>query len=142
MLGGVLMLILAPIAAELIQMAISRTREFRPTRRRPSTPERPDGLIGACEAGRLVEADPDGRFAGDRAHVHHQAVQRRAMMKLFSTHPPPKSASRACRRPTSSREAVQGKPQSGGPHRVRPSLDFRKRRGRSRLRRNAAMPCW
>ena len=71
------MIILAPIAAMLIQMAISRSREFAADaggaadRRRTRTAgER------AAQDRRGVEADAAGRQSGDGAHVHHQAVQR------------------------------------------------------------------
>ena len=85
-----LMMILAPIAAMLIQMAISRTRDIRRRRRQPrSTPARPYGLItGLRRSSNMVEAHPDGCVAGHRAHVHHEAVHRRERhAQLFSTHP-------------------------------------------------------
>ena len=45
--GGILMMILAPLAAALIQMAISRSREFEltPTRRPPNTRVRPTSSL-------------------------------------------------------------------------------------------------
>lgn len=87
--AGLLMLILAPIAALLIQMAISRTREF-----------------GADEAAARFTGSPDGLISGLRkleawskripmdalpAHEHMFIIKPfsgEAFMKLFSTHPP------------------------------------------------------
>ena len=72
------MMLLAPIAATLIQAAISRSREFgadaggaqiagSPVRARQR----------AAQARSRRPPRSDGRQPGDGAHVHHQAVQRR-----------------------------------------------------------------
>ena len=69
------MMILAPLAAMLIQMAISRSREFAADaggaqhRRQPLR-------AGGCAAQdrRGVQARSARRQPGDGAHVHHQAV--------------------------------------------------------------------
>ena len=75
--GALMMVILAPIAAMLIQMAISRTREFsadaaaaKYTRLARRADQR------TAEARELVAPDSDGCVACHGAHVHHQAVQR------------------------------------------------------------------
>ena len=75
--GALFMMILAPIAAMLIQMAISRTREFSAD----AAAAEVHGLSGwpdqrIAEARELVAPDSDGCVACDGAHVHHQAVQR------------------------------------------------------------------
>ena len=76
--GGIAMLILAPIAAMLIQMAISRSREYDADAASAKYVGSPYPLIGGLQKlETLVEADPHGRFAGHRPHVHHQAVHRR-----------------------------------------------------------------
>ena len=77
MMGALAMMIVAPIAALLIQMAISRTREYSAddaSAKYTGTALQPGECI--AEAGELVEADPHGRLAGHRPHVHHQAVHR------------------------------------------------------------------
>jgi heat shock protein HtpX len=89
-LGGLLMLILAPMAASIIQMAISRQREFKADQVGAEICGRPVSLANALrklEAGArqmpmnvepavapLAQVNPLGPAGG--------------MMKLFSTHPP------------------------------------------------------
>ena len=62
MIGAIAMMILAPIAAMLIQMAISRSREYDADAASAKYVGSPYPLIhGSAEAGELVEADPHGR---------------------------------------------------------------------------------
>ena len=89
MLGGIAMLFLAPIAAMLIQMAISRTREFAADRAAAQYAGGPDAMISALrrlEAGSKripMDASPA------TAHMFIiKPLSGSAMMKLFSTHPP------------------------------------------------------
>jgi heat shock protein HtpX len=88
-LGGILMLFLAPVAAMLIQMAISRTREFAADATAAKYTGSPNGLIKAL--GKLetysqripMDASPS------TAHMFIiKPLSGAAMMKLFSTHPP------------------------------------------------------
>jgi heat shock protein HtpX len=91
-IGMILMLILAPIAAMLIQMAISRTREYSADRDGGRICGDPDALAGALlklQAGaerRPMDANPS------TAHmfiVNPLSGRRMAgFSKLFSTHPP------------------------------------------------------
>jgi heat shock protein HtpX len=91
-LGMILMLILAPIAAMLIQMAISRTREYSADRDGGRICGDPDALADALlrlQAGaerRPMEANPS------TAHMFivNPLSGRRlgGISKLFSTHPP------------------------------------------------------
>lgn len=89
-LGGIAMLFLAPIAASLIQMAISRTREFGADRAAAKYGTGgPDAMIAALrrlEAGSQripMDASPA------TAHMFIiKPLSGSAMMKLFSTHPP------------------------------------------------------
>ncbi|MCC6858416.1 MAG: zinc metalloprotease HtpX [Bryobacterales bacterium] len=87
-LGGLFMLILAPIAAMLIQMAISRTREYAADASAARYTGTPYGLISALQklenwSKRLpMEASP--------ATAHMFIIKPfggGALMRLFSTHP-------------------------------------------------------
>jgi len=87
--AGLLMLFLAPIAALLIQMAISRTREFGADAAAAKYTGTPHGLISAL---RKLEAWSK-RVPMDAmpAHEHMFIVKPFSgggLMKLFSTHPP------------------------------------------------------
>lgn len=87
-LGGFLMVFLAPLAAGLIQMAISRTREFSADNAAARYTGSPDGLISALrklEYGvqRIpMEADPA------TAHMFIFPPVLGGLSRLFSTHPP------------------------------------------------------
>jgi heat shock protein HtpX len=86
--GLILMMILAPIAAMMIQMAISRSREFEADRLGAEICGNPLGLAGAL---RKLEAGAQGRpMHVDPAMSHMYIVNplRAAnFAKLFSTHP-------------------------------------------------------
>lgn len=88
-LGGLLMLIVAPIAALIIQMAISRTREFAADESAARAAGHPWGLISALKkldtyARRIpLDASP--------ATAHMFIVMPfggGGLLRLFSTHPP------------------------------------------------------
>ncbi|VBB42767.1 Protease HtpX homolog [uncultured Desulfatiglans sp.] len=91
-LGGVgliVMSILAPVAAMLIQMAISRSREYQADAGGASFAGNPEGLAGALEklgaySRRLpMQANPS------TAHMFIvNPLSGRSLMQLFSTHPP------------------------------------------------------
>ncbi|HML16090.1 MAG TPA: zinc metalloprotease HtpX [Bryobacteraceae bacterium] len=87
--GGLLMLIVAPIAAMLIQMAISRTREYSADAASVKYTGSPDGLISALrklENG--VARVPMTDASPSTAHLFIlNPFGRGGMMKLFSTHP-------------------------------------------------------
>jgi heat shock protein HtpX len=89
--GTIAMVILAPIAAMLVQMAISRTREYAADRLGAQISGRPDALASAL-----------GRIAGGAQHIENDAAERNPatahlfiinplsghrMDNLFSTHP-------------------------------------------------------
>ena len=87
-LGRLFMMILAPIAAMLIQMAISRTREYSADATAAASAGTPFGLISALENlegwSRRIPMD------ASPATAHMFIVKPfsgRAMMRLFSTHP-------------------------------------------------------
>ena len=87
--AGLLMMIVAPLAALLIQMAISRTREFSADAASAKYTHSPDGLISALrklEAG--VARDPMTDASPSTAHLFIlNPFGRGGLMKLFSTHP-------------------------------------------------------
>ncbi|MCX6635562.1 MAG: zinc metalloprotease HtpX [Acidobacteria bacterium] len=88
MLGMLFMMILAPIAAMLIQMAISRTREYSADATAAASAGTPFGLMSALEKlegwSRRIPMD------ASPATAHRFIVKPfsgQAMMRLFSTHP-------------------------------------------------------
>jgi len=87
--GGLLMLIVAPIAAALIQMAISRTREFSADEASAKYTGNPDYLISALrklESG--IARNPMSDASPSTAHMFIlNPFGRGGLMRLFSTHP-------------------------------------------------------
>jgi heat shock protein HtpX len=90
-IAGLLMLLLAPAAASLVQMAISRQREFKADAVGAEISGRPLALASALqklESGARqipMEVSP---AAAPLAQVNPLAFSGRGMMRLFSTHPP------------------------------------------------------
>jgi heat shock protein HtpX len=89
--GSVLMLILAPLAAMIVQMAISRTREYAADNLGARISGRPDALASALvKISRIAEEVPN-----DTAESHPTTaplfiinpLSGRGMDNLFSTHP-------------------------------------------------------
>lgn len=90
-LGSILMLILAPIAAILIQMAISRSREFVADRDGAEISGRPEALASALE--RLQRGAEKSPMDANPATAHMFIVNpfagaMQGIRSLFSTHPP------------------------------------------------------
>jgi heat shock protein HtpX len=87
--GGLLMLIVAPFAALLIQMAISRTREFSADAASAKYTGSPDGLIAALRKLELgVQREPMTDATPATAHMFIlNPFGRGGLMKIFSTHP-------------------------------------------------------
>src|SRR5262245_26110441 len=90
-IGTVAMVILAPIAAMLVQMAISRTREYAADEFGARTTVRPDALASALAkisaAAQAVE-NPTAERAPATAHLFIvNPLTGRGMDNLFSTHP-------------------------------------------------------
>lgn len=88
-LGGILMIILAPIAALLIQMAISRSREYSADQASAKYTGSPDSLISALgKLERGVEQIPMDDATPATAHMFIlNPFSGGGLMKLFSTHP-------------------------------------------------------
>lgn len=92
--GALLMLILAPIAAMLIQMAISRTREYAADETSANVTRNPHELISAL--GKLETWSKRIPMAEATPATAHLFIVKpftgqglmQGMMKLFSTHPP------------------------------------------------------
>ena len=87
--GGVLMIILAPIAAMLIQMAISRSREFDADAASARYTGNPNKLISALQKLDVYSRQIPLAAAPSTAHLFIiKPFTGEALMKLFSTHPP------------------------------------------------------
>jgi heat shock protein HtpX len=88
-LGGLLMLILAPIASALIQMAISRTREFAADATSARYCGSPDGLINALQKleGYSKQIPMDANPSTEHMFII-KPFTGQSFMRLFSTHPP------------------------------------------------------
>ena len=90
-LASILMLILAPIAAVMIQMAISRAREFAADRDGAEICGRPESLASALE--RLQRGAEKSPMDANPATAHMFIVNpfagaMQGIRSLFSTHPP------------------------------------------------------
>ena len=88
-IGLILMAILAPIAATIIQMAISRSREFLADEGGARVSGKPYGLASALE--KLARASQALPMDAKPATAHMFIVNPltgRSLMNLFSTHPP------------------------------------------------------
>lgn len=88
-LGGLLMLIVAPLAAMLIQMAISRTREFSADEASAKFTGDPDGLIAALrKLESAIARVPMSDASPATAHMFIlNPFGRGRLMRIFSTHP-------------------------------------------------------
>jgi heat shock protein HtpX len=88
-IGGLFMLFLAPLAATVIQMAISRTREFSADATAAKYCGSPDGLISGLQ--KLEGWSQRIPMHAEPATAHMFIIKPfsgSAFMKLFSTHPP------------------------------------------------------
>ena len=87
--GALLMAILAPIAAIIIQMAVSRSREYQADQTGAKIAGNPDSLASALE--KLTVASKRIPMASSPATSHMFIVKPfsgKRMLALFSTHPP------------------------------------------------------
>ena len=89
-IGDILMIFLAPIAAVLIQMSISRSREFAADAGGASISGKPLALASALGKLTMGNKRAPMRNAGtSSAHMFIvNPLSGKSMMKLFSTHPP------------------------------------------------------
>ncbi len=87
--GLIVMAILAPIAATLIQMAISRSREYLADEGGAKVSGKPYGLAGALEKlSRASQAIPMNANPSTAHMFIVNPLTGRSLMNLFSTHPP------------------------------------------------------
>jgi len=87
--GLILMAVLAPIAATLIQMAISRSREYLADAGGARISGKPYGLAGALEKLSLASQTMPMKANPSTAHMFIvNPLTGRSLMNLFSTHPP------------------------------------------------------
>jgi heat shock protein HtpX len=91
-IGAILSLIVAPIAAMLIRLAISRTREFQADETGAETTGRPMMLASALEkiSAGTARIPMDVNPATAQLFIDNpmKAVRGQGMLKLLSTHPP------------------------------------------------------
>lgn len=87
---GLLLLILSPIIAELIKLAVSRKREFLADASGALLTRYPEGLARALE--KISEGPPMQQVSRATAHLFISnplgAKRTQGMTRLFSTHPP------------------------------------------------------
>ena len=109
LVGALAMVMLAPIAATIIQLAISRQREFAADATGARIAGSANALADALErleAGRAGDADA-GQLGG-RAAVHREAVQRRRRRVALLDPPPDRGACAPAARDWVSRSSVAG----------------------------------
>jgi heat shock protein HtpX len=88
-LSLIVMAILAPIAAMLIQMAISRSREYQADATGASFAGSPEGLARALEKLGAYSNRLPMNASPSTAHMFIvNPLSGRSLMNLFSTHPP------------------------------------------------------
>lgn len=100
---GIVLLILSPIIAQLIRLAVSRRREFLADASGALLTRYPEGLASALE--KISNANkPLARVTGATAHLFiANPFGGRSLSSLFSTHPPIEQRIRALREMASAR---------------------------------------
>jgi heat shock protein HtpX len=88
MIIGIVVIILAPIIAAIIQMAVSRQREYLADATSAMTTRNPESMASALEKLR-TQGKPMKRQSASSAHLFiNNPLKAGFMNKLFSTHPP------------------------------------------------------
>lgn len=88
MIIGIVVIILAPIIAVIIQMAVSRQREYLADATSSMTTRNPDAMVSALEKLQK-QGKPMIRQNSSSAHLFiNNPLKSGFMNKLFSTHPP------------------------------------------------------
>ena len=88
MIIGIIVIILAPIIAAVIQLAVSRQREYLADATSAMTTRNPDAMVSALEKLQK-QGKPMKRQSSSSAHLFFiNPLKPGFMNKLFSTHPP------------------------------------------------------
>jgi heat shock protein HtpX len=88
-IAAILMAILAPIAAMLVQMAVSRSREYQADATGARIAGKPWGLAKALEKLQMAQQVAPMEANPATAHLFIvNPLSGRSLMNLFSTHPP------------------------------------------------------
>ena len=87
MLIGLICLIIAPIFSKLLQLAVSRRREYLADATAVQFTRNPDGLISALEK---ISQDPNELSSANKATAHMYIAEpfKKKTASWFSTHPP------------------------------------------------------
>ena len=113
----IIIMLIAPIAASLVQMAISRTREYEADRRGAEICGRPDWLASALHkisgGVQRIPMPPAERVPASGQLMIENPLSGRGAASLFSTHPPIEDRIRRLADMGGVREAAPGR--SAGP---------------------------
>ena len=87
---GILVMLLAPFAGLLIQMAVSRSREFQADATAARITNNPNGLINALEKIHANNVEPMEHAKESMAHMYiaNPFGGQKSFVKFFMTHPP------------------------------------------------------
>lgn len=89
MVASILVLVLAPVAATMVQLAISRNREFLADAGAVELTRNPQGLIQALNKISNSEPMSDENVSPESAALYiSNPLQTKKLTNLFSTHPP------------------------------------------------------
>lgn len=89
MIASILVLVLAPIAATLVQLAISRNREFLADAGAVELTRNPQGLINALNKISQSEPMSDENVSPESAALYiANPLKEKKLTNLFATHPP------------------------------------------------------